>query len=267
MPSIRKSYGNTTYGQVHLRSIDAEGTAKSAPLVCLHPAPSSGLYFTTVMPLLNKGRRVLAPDYPGYGGSDALAEPPAITDYASAMFELLEAAQIEGPVDVLGFHTGSLVAAEMAQARPKHIRRLVLCDVPYFDAGQREGLLKKMGRPMAITPELESISSPWAFNIASRVDAVPLPRAFELFAEHLRTGSKDYFGFSAAFGYDCESRFASLDADVVLLATQSGLHQPTLRARDAISNARLIDVPEITTAVFEQGAPAIAERIAEALGP
>jgi pimeloyl-ACP methyl ester carboxylesterase len=265
VPSIRKSYGSTTYGQVHVRSIDAEGTETSVPLICLHPAPSSGLYFTTVMPLLNAGRQVLAPDYPGYGGSDALAEPPAISGYASAMLELLDAMRIDGPVDVLGFHTGCLVGTEMALKNPPRVRRLVLCDVPYFETEQRTSLGKKMAQPMAITAELDSIASPWAFNIASRVDAVPLPRAFELFAEHLRTGRNDYFGFSAAFAYDCESRFAELDADVVLLATQSGLHEPTVQARDAISNARFIDVPEVTTAVFEQGAPAIAKRIDEAL--
>lgn len=265
MASIEKSYVGTSFGQLHVRSIGAAGAETSAPLLCLHPAPSSGLYFTTVMPLLNRGRRVIAPDYPGYGGSDALAGPPAIADYAAAMLELLETMEITGRADIFGFHTGCLVGAEMTIRDPQRIHRLVLCDVPYFDAGQRRALHDKMAQPMAISADLQSLDVPWRFDISSRIDAVPLPRAFELFTEHMRAGNKDHFAFSAAFRYDCETRFAMLDADVVLLATQSGLHEATMHAASGISSATLIDVPEITTAVFEKGAAAIAKRIDQAL--
>ncbi|MGI9233421.1 MAG: alpha/beta fold hydrolase [Woeseiaceae bacterium] len=262
---MNKLYGDTSYGQVHARVLAADGETTAAPLLCLHPAPSSGLYFTTVMPKLNVGRQVIAPDYPGYGGSDPLAEAPTIPDYAAAMLELLDAMKLKDAVDVLGFHTGCLVGAEMALQNPGRIRRLLLCDVPYFDTAQRDGLKQKMAQPMPITSNLDSLTTPWDFNIASRIDTVPLPRAFELFAEHLRAGQNDYFGFSAAFSYDCESRFAQLDTDVVLLATQSGLHEPTVKAHSVLSGARFIDVPEVTSAVFEQGATAIATRINEAL--
>lgn len=262
---MKKLYGDTSFGQVHARVLAADGEATAAPLLCLHPAPSSGLYFTTVMPLLNAGREIIAPDYPGYGGSDALTEAPEISDYAAAMLELLDTMKMDGAVDVLGFHTGCLVGIEMALQNAGRIRRLVLCDVPYFDAAQRDGLKQKMAQPMPITQKLDSLTAPWDFNIASRIDTVPLPRAFALFSEHLRSGNNDYFGFSAAFSYDCETHFAQLDADVVLLATQSGLHEPTVNARGLLAGARFIDVPEVTTAVFEQGATAIAKRIHEAL--
>lgn len=262
---MKKLYGNTRSGQIHARVLAAAGEETAAPLLCLHPAPSSGLYFATIMPMLNAGRQVLAPDYPGYGGSDALAEAPTISDYACAMLDLLDAMSLDGNVDVLGFHTGCLVGAEMALEKPGRIRRLLLCDVPYFDTAQRNKLQRKMTQPMPITPKLESLTAPWDFNIASRIDTVPLPRAFELFAEHLRAGRNDYFGFSAAFSYDCESRFFELDADVVCMATKSGLHEATVTAHMAIRNSSFVDVPEVDAAVFERGAPAIAKRINEAL--
>jgi len=262
---ITKLYGATRFGQVHARHLDARGKKTQAPLICLHPAPSSGLYFTTVMPMLNSGRQVIAPDYPGYGGSDELATQPSIADYAQATLELLENIGIDVPVDILGFHTGCLVAAEMVLLQPDSVRRLVLCDVPYFDAEQRRNLHQQMAQPMAISGELDSIAGPWRFNIDSRIDTVPLPRAFELFAEHLRAGSKDYFGFAAAFSYDCESRFAALDADVALLATQSALREATVTLAKAMDRASFTDVTEVTTSVFESGAAAIAKRINEAL--
>ena len=265
MPSITRRYVTTGRGQVHARRLDAAGEETCPPLVCLHPAPSSGLYFTTVMPLLNRGRAVIAPDYPGYGGSDALPEPPSIADYAQAMLQFLDAADAGTPVDLLGFHTGCLVGVEMALTRPPAIRRLVLCDVPCFDAAQRQGLRDKMAKPMGISPELDSIAGAWRFNVTTRLDDVSLPRAFELFAEHLRAGDNDSLGFGAAFSYDCETRFAALQADVTVLATQSGLHAPSIRAAKTIPGATLVDVTEVTTAVFESGAAAIAKRITGAL--
>ena len=265
MSTVRKVYADTRLGQVHTRCLAPEGAASNAPLLCLHPAPSSGLYFKTVMPLLNRGRQVLAPDYPGYGSSDALPEPVSIADYASALLDVLDDMHIAEPVDILGFHTGCLVAVEMALASADRVRRLVLCDIPFFNAEQQDSLREEMTRPMPVGPELDCLQGAWQFNVAGRLDAVPLPRAFELFAEHLRAGSHDYFGFDAAFRYDCDTRFRSLRTETICLATQSALYGPTQLAAGLIPNARSIEAPEVTTAVFEAGADAIAKRIVAAL--
>lgn len=265
MTEIRKVYGDTSSGQVHARITEAQGGDALPPLVCLHPAPSSGLYFQTVLPMLSDGRQVIAPDYPGYGGSDRLSGPPTIEDYATAMLELLDDLGIDRPVDVLGFHTGCLVGSEMALARPDSIRRLVLCDVPYFAAEARAGLKQKMAVPLPISPELTSIESAWSFNVAGRVDDVPLERCIELLAEHLRAGNRDYFGFDAAFSYACEDKLPGVSVDTTVLATQSGLHATSLAAAEAIPGATLVDVTEVTAAVFEAGADAISQRINAAL--
>lgn len=264
-PAIKKLYGHSSHGQMHARCVDSDSATDQTTLVCLHPAPSSGLYFTSAMPLLNTGRRVIAPDYPGYGGSDLHDRNPTIADYANAILEFLASMDIESPVDILGFHTGCLVAAEMALIAPTRIRRLILCDVPYFDAEQRKNLHEKMAQPLALNTDLESISAPWNFNITSRIGSVPIARAVELLAEHLRAGDRDHLGFAAAFSYDCDARFAALDSDVTLLATQSGLHEPTVQAAQLIKNSEFVDVPEVKTAVFETGAKAICSRIDEAL--
>ena len=71
--AIEKSYLRTDAGQVHVRTLNASGSESAPALICLHPSPYSGCYFETVMPLLNDGRRVVAPDYPGYGSSYSLS--------------------------------------------------------------------------------------------------------------------------------------------------------------------------------------------------
>ena len=265
MSVIERFYVATPDGQLHGRELRPAGNANRPPLVCLHPAPSSGLYFTTVMPLLNEHRQVVAPDYPGYGGSDALAEPPVIAGYARAMLQLLDARGTEQPLDLLGFHTGCLVAAEMALTRSESIRRLVLCDIPYFTGEAQLSLRSKMAVPMPVDENLQSIAAPWKFNIGSRLGSVPMPRAFELFAEHLRAGKNEYFGFDAAFSYDCEAAFGRLETDTVVLATNSGLLDATHAAAEVIPGAKLVDVAEVDTAVFEAGAEPIAKRILAAL--
>lgn len=264
MTGIRKRYCDTSIGQIHLRELAADGPETGPPLVLLHPSPFSGLYFTTVMPLLNRGRRVIAPDYPGYGGSVTLTDPPSIATYANAMRETVAALGL-AQTDVLGFHTGCLVAVEMALEAPESLRRILLCDVPYFTGDTQVELRGKMTKPMPIGRRITCLESPWRFNIENRIDSVPLPRAFEMFAEHLRAGTQDYFGFAAAFSYDCESRFSALTGDVVVLATQSGLLEPSRVAAGIIPTATLVEVPEVTTAVFEAGAEAIARRIEETL--
>jgi len=262
---MRKLYGNTRFGQVHARLQDPAGEADKAPLVCLHPAPSSGLYFTTAMPMLSAGRQVIAPDYPGYGGSDPLEEPPSISDYANAVLDFLDSAGVASPVDLLGFHTGCLVAAEMAHIDGDRVRRIVFCDIPYFTSEQQDAMREKVTRPMPVGAELDCLAGPWKFNVTSRLGDVSMNRALALFAEHIRTGSTDWYGFGAAFSYDCVSRFSSLNADTVCLATQSGLHAPTEAAAKVIPGTTFTDVTEVTTAVFEAGAAAIAKRINEAL--
>ena len=265
MSDIRRFYVATTAGQLHGRTLLSRSSSERAPLLCLHPVPSSGLYFTTAMPLLNEKRTIIAPDYPGYGGSDEPPERATIGIYAIAMVELLENYPVDEPVDVLGFHTGCLVAVEMALLVPDRIRRLVLCDVPYFTPEEQAAFGAKMASPTKLTGELDSLAGTWTFNVESRIDSVPMPRTINLLAEHLRAFPNDHHGFGAAFGYDCVNRFAELGADTVVLATRSGLLDATHAAADAIRDARLVDVEDVTTAVFESGAPAISKHILAAL--
>ena len=270
---MKRSYADSRFGQIHARHVAPRDTSAPATLLCLHPAPYSGAYFETVMPMLAEKHTVIAPDYPGYGphpkfGAQTRSlgnSAPKIADFAAAMLDFLDSSGIDGPVDLLGFHTGCLVAAEMVHIDAARCRRLVLCDIPYFTAAEQDAMRDKVTKPLPLGPDLQSLAGAWSFNVSARLGDVPLPRAFELFVDHLRAGSNDWFAFDAAFRYDCEARFATLEADVVCLATQSGLHAPTLAAAAKIPGAALVDVTEVSSAVFEAGADAIAARILAAL--
>lgn len=266
MPAIEKLYGRSANGQIHARQIASDGRNEHPPLLCLHPAPSSGLYFTTVMPLLNAGRRIIAPDYPGYGGSDTFTGAPSISDYAQAMLEFTDSQMLDRPIDVLGFHTGCLVGIEMALLNPQYVHRLILCDVPCFDAAQRPALREKLAQPMPVSDSLDSIAAPWQFNVTQRIAHIELQRAIELLAEHLRAGSNDYRAFDAAFAYPCETRLPEVASETTIIATHSGLLDATRTAAALMPAANLIEAPDITTAVFESSAARIARYVIAALG-
>lgn len=260
---IRKRYLSTDRGQIHARTLESDGEETRPPLVCLHPAPYSGAYFTTVMPLINEGRRVIAPDYPGYGGSYPLAEPPSIADYANALVDSVLEAERGRPVDLLGFHSGCLVAAEMSLIAPARVRHLLLIDIPYFDSETQQTLYGQVAGPLPLTHEFGSVKKAWDFNVASRKDIVPLDRAFAMFVDQLRSGRHDYFCFHAAFTYDCIGRFAQIQHPTTIIATRSPLTGATHAAAKALANATLTDLPDITTSVFEQGAPVIARHVGD----
>ena len=111
-------------------------------LLCLHQTPKSGWDYEPLMPVMAADRVIVAPDTPGYGGSDAPPAPVAIEDYAEVMAALMQDLQAKGaappgPFDVMGYHTGSLTATQLGLARPERVRRLVLLGLAAFDAEER----------------------------------------------------------------------------------------------------------------------------------
>ncbi len=117
--TIRRGYSDGPHGQIHWRAMDPEGEASASYLWCLHPAPFSGLAFTTIMPHLARGCRVFALDYPGHGGSDPLEGAPTMEADAEAMAAVIDGHSDGEPVDFFGFHTGRLVAMQLANVFPR----------------------------------------------------------------------------------------------------------------------------------------------------
>ncbi|MEZ5566454.1 MAG: alpha/beta fold hydrolase [Gammaproteobacteria bacterium] len=252
----------TRHGDMHIRSTERAGfqTAPNPPLLCLHPCPFSGLYFTTIMPLIADRGLALAPDYPGYGHSyiPQTTPAPSIRDYAAALLELLDVLDLETPIDALGFHTGGLVGLELAVLAPHRFRRLLLIDVPCHDEAQR---LELMTAPIAQPFPVDNPSALAAArrqHTQTREGAMSPSRINELFAEHERVLPRAHWGFRAAYSYDWQARAIALRTPTRLIATRSTLLDPTRAAAAALPGAALIERLDIRRAVFEEGAPVIA---------
>jgi len=140
-PRVRRGYFECRFGQLHVHNAipPGGGFEEGISLLCLHPAAMSGRAFQKFLPLIGRDRSVYAPDLPGCGESDAPRAAATVTDYSSAIGDFLDSMRFR-QIDILGYHAGSLVAIELAIARPQQIRRVVLAGLPEL-ARERVGLV------------------------------------------------------------------------------------------------------------------------------
>ncbi len=122
MPArILRGYAETPEGQVHYLRC---GTGR--PMVLLHQSPAAATMWNAVLPLFAEaGYAAVALDLPGHGNSWMPAEPPSIPDYAKSVVDAMDALGF-AQADIVGHHTGALVAAQVAVDSASRVKKLAL---------------------------------------------------------------------------------------------------------------------------------------------
>ena len=116
-PPVRVSY---------LEWAPAEPTPDALPLIVLHGSPGFAGNAALIAPMLAQhGRRVIAPDLPGFAASTRLIPDYSIRAHARYTLALLDALGIER-AHVLGYSMGGGVAEWMAAIAPDRIASLTL---------------------------------------------------------------------------------------------------------------------------------------------
>jgi pimeloyl-ACP methyl ester carboxylesterase len=157
---IDRAFLRIAEGLIHYRHAGAPSS--EPPLWMMHAAPASSRSLEPLIGALAAGRRVYAPDTPGYGDSAPLASAaPEITDYADAMLRSLDALGLE-VVDLYGFHTGAHIAIEMALAAPQRVRRVVLDGLLVLDDAARAEFLEHYAPE--VRPDAAGLQFTWAVN-------------------------------------------------------------------------------------------------------
>ena len=109
------------------------GDGPGVPVLLLHGVPETSRMWRDVQPALATGRRVLAPDLPGLGGS-AYGGPYDVPSLVAQLIALIEAEfGADTRVDVVGHDWGGVLALGLAEIRPNLIRRLCVVNAPYRD--------------------------------------------------------------------------------------------------------------------------------------
>ncbi len=260
---MKRHYIDGPDGQIHTYQWGDD--TSQPPIVCLSPSPFSGKAYITLAPLLAEKRRVIAVDYPGYGNSDACAHAPDISDYAAAVSAVIKQASDSQTADLLGFHSGCLVAVDASLNHAPQVRNLVLVDVPFFSPDKQAELLIKMGASVDLSSELTMLTKPWTFCVAGKLEHIPLPRAYDMFVDHIATGRNTNAAFNAAFRYPCAERFKQITHRTHVIASKAGLFDESRATADVIPGAMLVEHTDITVAVLEKGAIALSETINDIL--
>lgn len=256
-----KGYSDGPFGQIHWRMWGERQTGGAPDLYCLHPAPYSGVAYQNLAPLLATKRRVIAPDYPGYGGSDPISGTPSIDDYAKSIAALIDHLSGGEGVDLVGFHTGCLVGAELCRSYSAKIRKACLIDVPAFPVDQSPGLAEKMGGQFLVSDDLNSLESAWNMSVVSRLKTQTPDQAWAMFAEHMRPGADMNAAFKAAFTYPWWDRFKEINSDVEVIASKSGLLDGSRRAAETIPTAALKEILEVERSVLDESAKTTASAV------
>ncbi len=226
MPSFR-------HGDVEIAYLD-EGAGE--PIVLVHGfASNSQVNWVDpdwVAPLTRAGRRVIALDNRGHGGSSKLYDPAA---YHSAIMAedvraLLDHLKIER-ADVMGYSMGARIAAFLAVNNPARARSVIL-------GGLGIRMVEGAGLPESIVEALEAPS------LADVRD--PIGRVFRAFAELTKSDRK---ALAACIRGSRQSlsraQVAAIKAPVlVAVGTKDDIAGSAQALAALIPGARALDIPD-----------------------
>jgi len=271
LTQLSKAYAPSRYGQLHYRIAQAAPNASAPPLLCLHQTPSSGKEWLPVIPALSRNRVVIAADNPGYGMSDAPPEPVTIEDFAAVMADLMSYLADRGdippgPFDVIGYHTGSVVATELARSLPDRVRKAVLFGLAAYPEEQRMEKLRTLRDKFPVPDRtLRHVEQQWALMqslIDERMDAETMHMAM---AESLALGSRLPWGYVAVYKYDFLGAMPQVQQPVLIMNPEDDLHEVTLRTAGGYPNGSRFDMPGVAHGVLTIEHDAVVARIEEFL--
>ena len=260
---IRRRYVDGRFGQVHVYIAAAlNDTGAKTPLMCFHPTALSGDFFHDFMLEMSKDRLVMAMDTPGYGRSDPPPEPQPMEELAGTAADVLDAlgfgADGGGAVDVIGYHTGTFIAAELAVQRPDLVRRLVLPGIPYRVGEERRELYEQYAKPTPLTEDGSKAMEIWKFWVNDRHPEVSLQRGASHFADHLQSGPYSWWAYHSVFSYPAEERLPLVRQPVLVPNTHGNLQEASRAAAELIADVKVVEMPDLTHGVFDVGVDRLA---------
>ena len=245
LPTVRRVYVDGRYGQIHCHLAVPEEAPK-APIVCLHMSPKSGRSYRQILPYLADARVAVATDYPGHGESDPPPAEPHVTiaDFAESVFNVVDAIG-GGPIHLVGYHTGAMVAVEAAVLRPDDVLSITSISAPVLTESEVEQLSEAF-QPIPIDEAGTRFRINWERVLKHRGPGMTLQMAAESFAENLRAGDDYEWGHRAAFAYAAEynRKLAEIEQPNFVMNPADDMFEQSPRADAMMKNGRRKDYPQ-----------------------
>ncbi len=145
-----------------------------ATFVMIHGAWHGGWCFDPLRPLLEaKGHRLIAPDLPGMGGSDADLAAVTLDGWAEFVANICRTA--DTPVILCGHSRGGIVISQAAETAPEAINALVYITAMLVPPDISREALKTLNDS---NPDFTSIIQRHASGVATTVDPARAPAIF-----------------------------------------------------------------------------------------
>ena len=243
-PKVQRQFINAMTGQLHLRLAGREGPRPA--VLCLHLMPKSGRCFTRLLPELAGDRLAIAPDYPGYGESAPFFSDakPTVPDYADAIEEVMDHFSLE-QADLVGYHTGAMVAVELALRSPDAVRKVVNISAPILSAKEAADF----DQQYAAIPLDEAgtrFRTLWARVLQHRGPGMTLEMAAASLVDSLRGGERYEEGHHAAFQHSqaYADALGRMTQPLLVINIGDDLFEHSKRADKLMRNGQRIDRPD-----------------------
>ena len=223
-PRLRRAYFECRFGQLHVHNAIPAGGGfdEQTTLICLHGAQTTGRVFQELSKILGQSRSLYSPDLPGCGESDAAPKPPGVAGFADAIADFIDSMRFRA-LDLLGVQVGAAIAAELAIARPKVVRKLAMIGAPALEESDRKSW--------------RDLSPPEGLGAGAR-------------AAHLALGD-----------WKADERLRLLKQPLLVLRPRDAFYEAGGRVAKLVSGARVVDLPDQDKRLLETQAPLVAKHL------
>ncbi len=104
-----------------------EDVGQGEPILLLHGWGSESRFFAPIINALKDRFRLIAPNFPGCGGSEIMDSPWTLADYEDFVLELLEKLNIKDPI-MMGHSHGGRVTLSLCATGKVDPKKIVLLD-------------------------------------------------------------------------------------------------------------------------------------------
>lgn len=227
----RRGYADVEGAQLHYREA---GDPASPTLLLLHQSPSHSAMYEPLMAELADRFHLLAPDNPGFGGSDPLADGMSIEGMARAIRGFLRARGIERCL-VFGHHAGAAVAVQLEYDYPGTTIALALSGPPLLDDAMKQAL-PGLASPFPLQDDGSHLLAMWR-RMRGKDPLAALDLSQREAISALQCGDAYQQSYTAVTQQDFAGQLPALDCAVLVFAgDEDALHasvEPTLaRLRD-----------------------------------